>query len=69
MENACDKCKYESTISRVEKKLESIDEKLDRFLEKTTRVETQMAAVMTGFIVIGPICIGTIIYIIQNMRG
>jgi preprotein translocase subunit SecY len=67
MKPDCDKCKYEVSISRIEAKIDGIDEKLDRFLEKTIKVETQMGSVLTGFVVIGPIVIGAIIYILERI--
>ena len=67
MKEPCDKCKYEVSIARIETKINSIDEKLDKFLEKTVKVETQMGSVLTGFVVIGPIVIGAIIYILERI--
>jgi hypothetical protein len=62
-------CKQEPTISRIDKKLDVIDEKLDKFLEKTTRIETQMGAVKTGFVVVlGPAIVAAITYVIEHLK-
>ena len=45
-------CNQESSIERVEKKVDSIDAKLDKYLEKTTVLETKMGFVTTGVLVV-----------------
>ena len=45
-------CDQESSIERVEKKVDSIDAKLDKYLEKTTVLETKMGFVTTGVLVV-----------------
>jgi hypothetical protein len=51
-------CDQEPIISRIEKKVDSIDDKLDSFLNKTTRLETQMGFIKTGFtVIIAPLLI------------
>lgn len=57
-------CKQEPTISKIEKKLNNIDLKLDRFLVKTTRIETIIGILKAlCIVVLGPIIVGVVIYI------
>ena len=57
-------CKQEPTISKIERKLNNIDLKLDRFLVKTTRIETIIGILKAIFIVIiAPVLVGFLIYI------
>jgi hypothetical protein len=63
-------CRQEPTILRIETKIDSIDEKLDRYNQKTVVNETQIGVIKTGFIVVvGPIIVGLIIYLITNLKG
>lgn len=60
-------CKQEPTIRNIDKKLDIIDAKLDRYLEKTTRMETKMGFISTGFVVlIAPMIVGIIVYLITK---
>ena len=46
------KCTQEPSIERIEKKVDSIDAKLDRYLEKTAVIETKMGFITTGILVV-----------------
>jgi hypothetical protein len=60
-------CTQEPTISRIDKKIDVIDEKLDKYLEKTIQTETRVGFITTGFIIlIAPVIVGVILFFIKG---
>lgn len=45
-------CEQEPIIERIEKKIDSIDDKLGKYLEKTAILETKMGFITTGLLVV-----------------
>ena len=61
------KCSQESSIERVEKRLESIETKIDKFIQRVTVLDTQFGFVKTGLLVV---VVPVLVYIIQQfIRG
>jgi hypothetical protein len=57
----------EDALTRIEHKIDIIEQKLDKFTERTTKLETQVGVITTGFIVLGaPILVAIITYLIQR---
>ena len=60
-------CKQEPVIHNIDKKLDVIDAKLDKYLEKTVQTETKMGFITTGLVVlIAPIIVGIILFLVTK---
>lgn len=56
-------CKQEHVFSRIDKKLDSIEAKLDIYLAKTIQNEVKLGFITTGFsILLVPVLVGIIIF-------
>jgi uncharacterized membrane protein len=63
-----DDCKQEPTISRIEMKIDNIDEKIDRFIERIATLEASMGFIKGGVLyVIIPIVLCLVGAYIKNL--
>lgn len=61
------RCKQDTSIERIEAKIDKLNEKIDTYLKKTTVLETKMGFISTGLLTfMVPILVGLAIWIITK---